>query len=460
MKTLLLSRGFWLCVLLSLSMGSCKHGCNFTTVVKSKSKTEKIGKQNVTLTASLLKSRNIRYSWRERQFSRSSASYSVTVIAVINTNDLHLDWYFSSSKGADLRPYLKKTSLQKKSDNRYFTLNYSEEKSLTCLYQTMPNGVTLSSPYQQDFLDGKYKLESLPSDQQFKADLINKPDFHKESRRHQHLLSDYFNSLELTENECIVMLTHFENEQNMSLAKSYFTEEKLKQLKYKYPKFREKALAQALNAIETLKGEAANNYYIYVLLALGEHKAFERADKAILARWGDSFSGFTDNYVQTRLADTKMPMNKALQAKFEGRCKTAIDLAIVGKSYSSNKDYVTLENAMRVMVWTSNKAYLDKYSNFLVASLKPDDDAYKFGKIVNNPSYKYVSNADKQKIMALCKEQFTKMLSNDSEKMQAAQWYRLLKRGGASCSEMKTCYKQYKDKFKDDLFLDGREPEC
>lgn len=462
MKLLLFSRGFWLCVLLSVSMGSCKHGCNFTTVVKSKSKTEKVGKQNVKLTASLLKSRNIRYSWRRQEFSRSAASYSVTVIALIDTNDLQLDWYFPSIKGADLRPYLEKTSLQKKSDNRYFTINYSEDKSLTCLYQTMPNGVAVSSPYQQDFLDGKYKLESLPSDQQFRADLINNPNFHNDSRRHRHLVSDYFNSLTLTENECIAMLPHFENEKNMFLANTYFSAERLKALKYKYPKFREKALEQALKAIEKSVGTRDNNYYVYVamVLALGEHKAFERADKVILDRWGDSFSNPTDSYIKTRLSDTKMPMNAALKAQFEQRCKKAIDFAVAGKSYSSsNKGYVTPENAMQVMVWTNNKVYLDKYSNFLVASLKPDERAYRVEKIVNEEYYQYLSAANKQKIMTLCKEQFTKSLRSDSEKMGAADWYKLLKKG-STCAEMKNYYKQYKDKFKDDFFLEEKEPSC
>ena len=446
MKSIFFTKGFWLCILISFSMGSCKHGCTFSRVIKSKHKSEKIGTKEVKITASLHKSRNINYSWRTQQLNRSNAYYSVSVNAKIDTVDLHLDWYFPAEKEEDLKPYLDKTSLKAKKDNLYFVINYENDKSIACLYQVFSNGLVILSPYMKQFLENKFNLESLPSEKQLISDLIQDPMLYTNAMRHQDLLLAWFSYQKLSEEQCIKLLGHFDSK-NSKLAEAYFTDKRLAELKYSYVEFRKKALSTALSALEKYDPSEPMQK---IILALADQLSFDIADKIIVNKWGDAFSDKSDDYLKLRLLNRSLQMNSQLRQQLNQRCEKAIDLEL--KNETDNK--VTAENAAKYMLWISNKVYVEKYAAYLFEKNK--EDQFPQRRIVEN-YYQTLSPALKQKIMDNCKKQFNEKLKSDNE-MAVADWYNLMDKG-LTCMEMRSYFKQFKDKYKSTTFL-NKEPKC
>jgi hypothetical protein len=446
MKSIFFTKGFWLCILISFSMGSCKHGCTFTSVLKTKSKNEKVGSQDIEIKASLLKSKNIKFKWRGGQISRSDVYHTVSVEAFINKNDLHLDWYFPAEKSTDLKPFLEKISIQKKKDNSYFVIEYADDKELASLFQVLGNGSVILSPYLKDYLDKKRNLESLPSEKQLISDLIQDPMLYTNAMGHQDLLLAWFSNQKLSEEQCIKLLEHFDSK-NSKLAEVYFTDKRLAELKYSYVEFRKKALSKALSALEKYDPSEPMQK---IILALADQQSFDKADEIIVNKWGDAFSDKSDDYLKLRLLNRSLQMNSQLRQQLNERCEKAIDMELKNETISK----VTAENAAKYMLWISNKVYVEKYAAYLFEKNK--EDQYSQRRIVEN-YYQMLSPGLKQKIMENCKKQFSEKLTSNDE-MEVADWYNLMDKG-LTCMEMRSYFKQFKYKYKKSTFL-NKEPKC
>jgi hypothetical protein len=458
MNQVFLSKGFWLCVLVSLAMGSCKNGCTFSRVIKSKERIEKVAKKEIIVKASLLKSRNVKYTLRTNQFSRSGAYYSVLVNAFSDSINLTLDWYFPAEKNEDLKPYLEKTKMLKSADNRFFELSYDNAAETKSLFQILPNGAAIRPIYAEDYLKGKYSLNNLPSDKVFIDQLLDEIGIYQKTGLSEKILISYFKGLNLTDDQLSRLLKHFKTERT-ALANAYFDDDKLKSLARKSPRFKTEALDFAMEIISDKKNSTQSGWdaMLRFMLVLEDRKSLAQADILVFDAWESGFDASNAKYIRERIKNKKIPVANNTLQKLENRAKTSIDAALAGNKYKNlgSPEFLSQENAAMFMLWTENRAYIDKYVNVALKSGNGDSD-YIVDQLVDD-FYPFLSTQMKQRIVSLCKNKFEALLAKNNE-LDASRWYNILHKT-VPCTEAKILYKKFNAKFSKSIHIKS-VPNC
>lgn len=449
-------RSFWLCLLCSLLMVGCKNGCTFTRTIKKISKPVQVGAQKMEIVVSLTKSKNIKMRKGDLKISSSGSWYNVRIDLKADTMEIPTHWSFSAEQSTKLKPYLDKTELQSRSDAAYFVFRYTEAPKQEALYQRLGQR-WMESPYFEDFQNGKYTLETLPTEEAFFEQLIADGDLYKKLFFNMHYIRWYIEQKELPEKVVMDLLACLETER-ADLATAYFSERNLKKLGDKYPKFKKDILGMAVNA--AVKNTSSyNDTYEKVLMVLGNQETFAKCDKIIFASWQGSWSGRNNAYVKTRLADNKNPINPALAKQLNTRCKLSIDKTIAGDknydNYHYGDNFVHFKNAVSYMLWTKDKPYQEKLVNYYLA------DKEKTAKDLADIFESDFNNLDaslRPQIIAYAKQQFDKTVEG-SDAFEPADWYNFLD-GKMACSEMKELLKKYTEKGKSQVFLKNKKPDC
>ena len=453
-------RSFWLCILSSLLMVGCKHGCTFTTVVKKISKKEKVGTANIEIEVALLKKRNIRFTKSDHRFHTSNRGYSIAIYVEADTQSINPGWYFPAESGTNLKPYLKDLSIKASPQNNYFVLSYNGPEKKAELYQRLGNK-WIESPFKQELDSGKYTMATLPNENAFIDLLIFEETILHRFANEKFYIEEFIRQKRLTRKQLDGLLMSLESG-NTSLAESYFTDENIKKVGLEHPPIKEKMLKMSIAAILDSKGSSqTEDIFKKVLLAYGNQKDFQQCDKVIFQKWRESFSDREESYVKSRFTNTKHPIDPKLLKTLATDAKVAIDKTLrnadnYSKYHYGNK-YIYPDKAAQLLFWMKDKAYQQKIVENYLSKNEEKSRNNKLEALIDTEFSSLVPELQ-SKLLQHAKTKFAQTLAAE-DPFDAANWYNFLD-GKIACSELKALNKEYIDKGKSAVFLDKQKPDC